>query len=137
MRGDRFRFDEAKRHASEPFDKAWTLLPAGSLRLLPQVEETLRDMRRRGWLIGLVTNDGRRETDFVLKTLGIAALFDAIAYGGRAELIDGMIVKVAKPNPEMIYGLSKELGIGPSECVLIGDGHNDLKMGVIRKYSVP
>ena len=122
-------FDEAKRRASEAFDEAWTLLPEGSLRLLPQVEEMLREMRKRGWLIGLVTNDGRRETDFVLKTLGIAELFDAVAYGGRVEVIEGRIVKIAKPNPEMIYGLTKDLGVGPSECVLIGDGHNDLKMG--------
>lgn len=79
----------------------------------PRVIGTLEELRRRGYLLGLVSNAD------VTETIGwagspLAGLFDKAVFSCE--------VGYAKPEPE-IYRLSLErLGAGAEEAVFIGDG---------------
>jgi N-acetylglutamate synthase-like GNAT family acetyltransferase len=69
----------------------------------------------------MITNDNRSLTNTVLDALDLAAQLDAVACGDD--------VKLGKPYPDLVHALCAKLGVPASETVLVGDGHNDLKMG--------
>jgi putative hydrolase of the HAD superfamily len=89
----------------------------------PGAVDTLRELRRRGLLVGLITvctEDVERlwpESEF-------AGLFDAEVFSSQ--------LGIAKPDPRIYLHCAEELGVAPGEAVFVGDGANDELAGALR-----
>jgi len=86
-------------------------------RPYPGVVETLAGLRRQGYRCAVCTNKVQRASEIVLRELGLAGLFDAVAGGDR--------YKVRKPDPGHLLRLIAELGDTPARSLMIGDSEND------------
>lgn len=95
---------------------AWNLGGAFFGRVVfPDSIPTLRELRRRGFAIGAVTNralGGRRFAD-ELRESGMIDLFDALAI----SCDDGWL----KPHPALFRRALEELRVPPEEAVMVGD----------------
>src|SRR5688500_17339163 len=79
--------------------------------LLPGARELLEEIRAAGLKSAL--GSASKNAMEVLERLGIADLLDAIA--------DGHSVKVQKPAPDLFLYAATQLGLKPSECVVVED----------------
>jgi len=81
----------------------------------------LTDLRSRGLMIGLATNDSELPARTHLANHGVAALFDFVAgcdsgHGG-------------KPAPGMLLAFARKMGLAPARVVMVGDSRHDLEAG--------
>lgn len=87
--------------------------------LYPGVRPLLDELRTAGTLLACTTNKPRRPTHKLLGLLGVADHFAAVRtpddVGGRR-----------KPAPDMLLDALDELGVEPSDAVLVGDGLPDV-----------
>ncbi len=95
--------------------------------LYPNVSEVLTLVKNQGRIVGLCTNKPEEITHIVLDAFQIADKFDGII-GGRAEF-------KRKPDPGSLRHLLNELGVQPSEALLIGDSGADV--GAARALEIP
>ena len=81
-------------------------------RVRGKTAETLDELLRRGWRLGVVSNaDGRVE-----------ALLTEVGLRNRFELvIDSGVVGVEKPDPRIFRMACDRLGVEPREAVFVGD----------------
>ncbi len=84
---------------------------------MPQVSETLFELRERGMKIGVITRGCRAYTMAALDKIGISDMVDGIL--ARDD------VDMPKPHPSHLIGLAKKLGVDPCELVLVGDHRTD------------
>lgn len=79
--------------------------------LLPGAKELVEELRAAGYqtALGSASKNARE----VIERLGIASLFDAIS--------DGYSVERAKPAPDLFLHAAGQLGLPPSECVVVED----------------
>jgi phosphoglycolate phosphatase len=75
--------------------------------------ETLEALRRRGVKLGIVTRSCREYTDQLLAKFGLDTLIDIVA--ARDD------VATPKPDPAHPRYVMTQLGVTPSETVLVGD----------------
>jgi phosphoglycolate phosphatase len=86
-------------------------------RPYPEVPETLGLLRGRGYRAAVCTNKPQRAAEAVLRGLGLAEFFDAVAGGDRfAE---------RKPDPRHLLRLLSLLGGSVARSAMIGDNEND------------
>jgi putative hydrolase of the HAD superfamily len=78
--------------------------------------DTLTELRRRGLLVGLISNCTEDVADVWPET-EFARYFDAAVFSATAGL--------AKPQPEIYRRVLSELGVEAEECLFVGDGAND------------
>lgn len=79
----------------------------------PEIDSLLAALRARGYRLGIVTNgvpDLQREK---LAGCGVAHLFEASIVSGEIDC--------GKPDPGIFRHICRELGVGPTECVMVGD----------------
>jgi putative hydrolase of the HAD superfamily len=95
----------------------------GSLRPRPGVVETLRALRERGFLLGLITVC-TEEVESLWPESDFAGLFDAVVFSSA--------VGVSKPDPRIYRRCCELLGVEPEEAVFVGDGANDELAGARR-----
>src|SRR6185369_3755546 len=83
----------------------WTVAVEGAL-------ETVRDLKRRGYRLGVVSNaEGRVERDLI-----------GAGYDGFFEtVIDSSVVGVEKPDPAIFRLALERLGASPDGTVFLGD----------------
>jgi phosphoglycolate phosphatase len=93
--------------------------PADHTRWMPHARAVLDELKR--YPLAIATNKPRSTTDVVLGRLGVRTLFAAIAADGDFSAI--------KPSPEPIFGIAKQLGVEPSQLVMVGDGPQDIEAG--------
>lgn len=87
--------------------------------LFDQIEEVLFTLHKKGVLLAIVTSRNTAEAMEGLKEHEqLLPLFKSIVCCDR--------VKNAKPHKEPALLAAKELGLSPTECLLIGDSLNDL-----------
>jgi phosphoglycolate phosphatase len=86
-------------------------------RPYPDVPETLRALRHRGYRTAICTNKPQKATLAVLEGLDLLPLFDGVAGGDRFP--------VRKPDPGHLLALIAELGGRPAAAAMIGDNEND------------
>lgn len=79
--------------------------------ILPGCTDFIKELREAG--IRIAIGSASRNTPLILKTVGIADLFDAVA--------DGNNIKKAKPDPEVFLKAAELLGAEPSQCVVFED----------------
>ena len=82
-------------------------------RLYPEALPTLRELRRRGYKLGLVSNCSC-QAGRVVHHLGLAELMDA--------LVLSCDIGLAKPDPKIFLHACRSLGVAPEECMFVADG---------------
>ena len=85
----------------------------GSAHPYPSTFQTLRDLRQRGYQLGLVSNASRTGEE-VMEHLGFRAYFDAFVVSHA--------VKVLKPHPAIFLRACTDLKVEPMECAFVADG---------------
>jgi putative hydrolase of the HAD superfamily len=87
------------------------------------VAETLRALRARGYLLGLITVC-TEEVELLFPETQLAGLFDVEVFSNAVGL--------AKPDPRIYLHCCELLGVSPDEAVFVGDGANDELAGARR-----
>uniref|UniRef100_UPI0033415B11 HAD-IA family hydrolase n=1 Tax=Castellaniella defragrans TaxID=75697 RepID=UPI0033415B11 len=88
-------------------------------QLFPGQETLLRDLRRRGVILGVATGKSRRGLDRALDALALREVFQATRCADEAA---------GKPDPAMLEQLLAEFGLAPFEAVMVGDTTHDVLM---------
>jgi putative hydrolase of the HAD superfamily len=94
-------------------------------RPFPDAEPTLRHLRSLGFKLALVTDTdgtpGLKRTR--ISSMPILRFFDSVVVAGEDTLRP-------KPDPEPFLLAASQLGVGPSECVVVGDKpYTDIRGG--------
>ena len=84
----------------------------------PNVADTLNALKAKGYRLALVTNKPYDFIDPLLEGLALTNLFE-LCLGG-----DSLAKK--KPDPMPLLHVCEQLGVDPSECLMIGDSKNDI-----------
>lgn len=101
--------------------------PCDKTRLFPLAREALDALVGEGVKLGLCTNKHLDLTEAILAELDIRALFGSVV-GSNGTL-------PLKPDPAMLQACLAELGVAPSEAVMVGDSSADL--GAARAAGCP
>jgi len=89
-------------------------------RALPWARGALRDLRRHGVRVGLVTASTRGVVEPNIERLNLAGVFETAWYSDDVVL--------SKPHPEALERALEELGVAAADTVYIGDTLVDLEM---------
>lgn len=87
----------------------------------PGMVELIRDLRAAGRATALFTGRGRPSTDLILRSMGLADLFDASVCGEE--------VPRSKPAPDGLLRLMDLLKRRPEETLYVGDAVMDVEAG--------
>lgn len=84
------------------------------------VPETLHELKRRGFKLGVVTNtfNSRSEKDVWFRTVGIDTVWDS--YADSSEL------HVTKPDPAIYLAALAPLGVAPENAAFVGHAQMEL-----------
>ena len=96
----------AAEHRKQALTDTFTSIPEETVNLL-------RDLRKAGKKTGLITNTFSDERDFI-RASELYPLFDAALISYEQG--------ICKPDPEMFRRMTELLGVGPGECLYVGDG---------------
>ena len=86
------------------------------IQTLGNVERALWNLREKGYIIALVTNDSRLPAEAVLKVAGIGELVDFV--GTTDEF-------PSKPATDSLYAIQSKFGVSFDEMIYIGDSTVD------------
>ena len=86
------------------------------IKTLGNVERALWNLREKGYIIALVTNDSRLPAEAVLKVAGIGELFNFV--GTTDEF-------PSKPATDSLYAIQSKFGVSFDEMIYIGDSTVD------------
>ena len=90
-------------------------------RPLPNVVETLRSLKNRGYVLGLCSNSIRKSIDLMLQYSGIADCFDII--------LSNQDVTFAKPDPEIYEVARHRLKVRAEDCIVVEDNPKGIEAG--------
>ena len=88
------------------------------IEAFPGMIELMEELKRRGYLIGIVTSRMKGQTLIGLEKFGIAELVDS--------LITCEDTSIHKPNPEPALMCLDELGVEAAEALMVGDSILDI-----------
>ncbi|RME85819.1 MAG: AI-2E family transporter [Caldilineae bacterium] len=91
-----------------------------SMRLIPGVDATLRELRQ-SYRLALVTTRDRATAEHFLNEHGLAELFDAVVTADDVQRL--------KPHPEPVLTAIAQLELQPEQCVMVGDTSVDVLAG--------
>ena len=86
------------------------------IKTLGNVERALGNLREKGYIIALVTNDSRLPSEAVLQVAGIGEVFDFV--GTTDEF-------PSKPATDSLYAIQSKFGVSFDEMIYIGDSTVD------------
>lgn len=86
------------------------------IQTLGNVERALGNLREKGYIIALVTNDSRLPAEAVLQVAGIGEVFDFL--GTTDEF-------PSKPATDSLYAIQSKFGVSFDEMIYIGDSTVD------------
>ncbi len=92
----------------------------GHAVLLPGVAETLAELKDRGHVMGVATNDGTAIATEALAAIGLGAFF--------ARVLGYDAVVHPKPAPDMVLAFAAEAGMTPADILVVGDNAHDMVM---------
>ena len=87
-------------------------------RPYPQVPETLRLLREKGYRLAIVTNKPYAFVEPILQTLGMDTFFE--------YTVGGDSLPNRKPHPQPLLHACDALGVPRENCVMVGDSKNDV-----------
>lgn len=112
---DRARMMEAMTRAAA---RMWPEVLREHGRVFPDAVRLLRELRGRGYVLGIVTGS-RRGSIAPLEDAGALDLFDAVITGEQVER--------RKPDPEGLLMCVDALGVAPEDAVYVGDTPLDIQ----------
>lgn len=86
------------------------------------IPELLKELKRRGIRIAILSNKPHKQTVEVARTFFGEGYFDAVQ--GQTEAIP------KKPDPAGVYRLLEEMDVPKTECLYIGDSEVDIATGI-------
>ena len=89
--------------------------------LFEGVEETLVNLRQKGFRLAVATGKSRRGLQRVFGDTGLEYLFETSRCADETT---------SKPHPHMLEEILDETGLAATDAVMIGDTEFDLEMGV-------
>ncbi len=89
-------------------------------RAMPWARCALRDLRRRGVRVGLVTASTRGVVEPNIQRLNLTGVFETAWYSDDVER--------SKPHPEALVRALETLGVEPADTIYVGDTTVDLEM---------
>lgn len=89
------------------------------LELVPRLLPLLKELGESGLLLALASSSPIEVINFVLDTFSIGKYFTVV--------VSGDTVPLGKPHPGIYLHTANNLGIEPSECVVIEDSINGVK----------
>jgi len=108
---DKLGIRKNARSLAKTIDEEWW--DYSDVRLYPDAEETLKQLKSRGLKIGIVTNGFQRDIDEILQKAGLTNFFD-VTVGIDAT-------GKAKPNKEIFLYALRKLGVSPQKALFVGD----------------
>ncbi|GGA22323.1 phosphoglycolate phosphatase [Amylibacter cionae] len=96
-------------------------------KLYPNVEQSLEELKSRGYLLGVCTNKPAALAETLMGQLGVRPMFGA--------LLGADTLPVRKPDPEHLWETIRRVGGDLERSVLIGDTDND--RSAARNANVP
>ncbi|MBN1465742.1 HAD family hydrolase [candidate division KSB1 bacterium] len=105
----------------ERYYEAYHLQHDALVQPQPEINHMLRDLKRRGYKLGIFTGKGRRSLNISLRHLFDDDLFDATVTGDE--------VSRHKPDPEGALKALAMLGSEPARAVFLGDSEFDFLAG--------
>ena len=78
---------------------------------------TLHTLRQRGYLLAIGSSS--KNTQQILKQLGLGDFFDAVA--------DGTMITKSKPDPEVFLLAASMLGVSPENAIVIEDAESGVR----------
>lgn len=94
---------------------------AQGLKSMPGVVELIRKLHEAGVSLAVASSSPREVIEHHMKAFGIRDCFDTI--------VSGLECKEGKPDPEIYLRAAENLGMEPSECVVIEDSSNGVRAG--------
>ena len=82
-------------------------------RMFPGALDVLRQLRRRGYKLGIITNGSVESQAAKLHESGLARLVDVALISERE--------RIRKPDPRIFDRAAESLGVRAEECVFVGD----------------
>jgi phosphoglycolate phosphatase len=92
--------------------------------MFPGALAALDALEADGWLLGIATGKARRGLDAVLNSHNLHSRFVTLQTADRAP---------GKPDPTMLHWAMEEVGVRPSDTVMIGDTSFDMAMAKAAK----
>lgn len=91
--------------------------------IFPEAPVLLKELKDRGYTVGLITNGPSYLQHHKLEMSGLADYFDFVVVSGD--------VGVHKPDPAIFTYTAEKHGLNPAECVYVGDHPiNDIQAGM-------
>ena len=87
--------------------------------LFPGAADTLRELRRQGYLLAVATGKGRQGLNKVLDETGLTTLFHSTRCADETT---------SKPHPQMLLEIMQELAVPAAATLMIGDTEYDMEM---------
>lgn len=100
-------------------EEAYIKLADGTLRSVHGIEKIIKDARSLGWKIAVASSGTKSKIQFSLKQVGLDGQFDALV--GTNDKLRG------KPYPDIFLESASQIGINPSQCLVIEDTTNGIK----------
>ncbi len=88
--------------------------------ILPGSKELLEELRAKG--IKLALGSASKNTPLIMDRIGLKDHFDAI--------IDGNIISIAKPAPDIFLAASKAIGVEPPCCIVFEDAEAGVEAAI-------
>ena len=104
--------------ALEKFLHYYRTLKTKSTVLYEGVHSTLTQLHDKGYSLALVTNKPSEFIPPILSSFSLSSLF-SITVGGDT-------LSEKKPSPMPLLHVCEQLGVLPSQCVMVGDSKNDI-----------
>lgn len=88
---------------------------------LPNVVETLRELKKQGYILGLCSNSIRKSIELMLQYSEISEYFDIV--------LSNQDVTFAKPDPEIYQVARHRLKVRAEECLVVEDNPKGIEAG--------
>ena len=104
------------------YNQIYTNCDNSKTKLFDGVEEVLKTLKSKGFMLGVLTNKPQSATDNVYQTYLKEIGFDAVV--GQSSS-----VKI-KPDPAALLDVLKKLDVKPENAYMVGDGEPDAQVAV-------
>ncbi len=118
-RGRKFSSEELWVLVSAKRKKALELLETEG-RIAPGSEQLVHALQER-YRLALVSSASPQTVEFFIRKCGFSDVFSVV--------LDGSMVKEAKPSPEIYQEATKRLDIAPERCIVVEDASSGVRAG--------
>lgn len=114
-----------EKEALEILQKIWEeghVSDTESLKALSDLKTLFKILKANDVKVAICTSDNRKGTESTLKELGLLSYVDHVVCGDDPNT-------EPKPAPDNAWAICEELGVDPSDTVMVGDTKADVGMG--------